>query len=75
MKIRKYNTVETPIRFKSISFSKTDKYFLFTVFLSNLSHQRDRTIPYRTILYVIVFKKILSLHLPLLCTPLQGPSQ
>ena len=29
----------------------------FTVLLSNLSHQRDRTAPYYTIMYVTVFKK------------------
>ena len=28
-----------------------------TLFLPNLSHKRYRTVPYRTILYVTVFKK------------------
>ncbi len=46
---------------------KIDVFFSQTVaFLPNLSHQRDsavlyRTIKYRTILFVTVFKKILSL--------------
>jgi hypothetical protein len=49
-----------------------------TLFLPNLSHKRYRTVPYRTILYVTVFKNILSLHFtlhfPLLFTQLHGPS-
>ena len=43
------------------------------LFLPNFSHQRDSPLPYRTLLYVKVFKKNtflhFKLHLPLLFTP------
>ena len=70
----------SPVQMPLIKVKKSNNsVFIYTVLLSNLSHQRDSTVPHRTALYCMwpYLKKILSLHcswhLPLLFTPLQGP--